>query len=107
MESNYYDIQTPRPITAHNYKVVKVIKEPRELANGKTNRTFRQWVPASRVLGIKSKIWRQMEAQSGATHASRPPAPKKVGGRKNKNVFPDWNVKGRVWAGHQDRKTGL
>lgn len=50
MESNYPDVQTPQPITAHNYKVVKAIKE-RGLANRgnqQDSQAVGAWVQSSR-----------------------------------------------------------
>lgn len=92
MESNYPAIQTPQPITAHNYKVVKVIKE-RKLAKRRNKRTFRQWVPVSRVLGIKKQALGPLGC---------PCSFPSVGGREKKHFFGNYNLKGR-----KEWKTGL
>lgn len=88
MESNYPDVQTPQPITAHNYKVVKVIKE-RGLANRGNKQGFQ-------TVGACVQSSRTQKARFGARWQPTqglpmlpcsPPAPKRKGGREREKHF--------------------
>lgn len=103
MESNYPDVQTPQPITAHNYKAVKMIKE-RELANVKKEQDFRQWVPVSRNLGIRKQVWGQTADHSGTTNAPLPSTCNQDSGGDGEE---EALLKGREGGQAPDRKTGL
>lgn len=99
MESNYPDVQTPQPITAHNYKAVKVIKERKSAKRG-NKKDFQ-------AVGACVQSSRNQKARLGASGALHflpfsPPAPKKVGEREKKHFFGDWNLEGR-----EEGKTGL
>lgn len=73
-----------------------MIKE-RELAKRETNRTFRQWVPMSRALGIKKQEW----GPDGNPLWGYPCFPsihlhqtKWEGERESRTSSGDWNLKG-------------
>lgn len=110
MESNYPDVQTPQPITAHNYKVVKEIKE-RVLANRGNKQDFQAvgtCVQSSR--NQKSKTWGQMAAHSEAVHASFQSTCTQESGKEGEKAA----LLGRLeserqsgWVGPLPGKTGL
>ena len=98
MESNYPDVQTPQPITAHNYKVVKRDQRERVLANRGNKQDFQ-------AVGTCVQSSRNQKARFGARWQptlglsmlpSGPPAPKQVGEReKRKHFLGDRNLEGR------------
>lgn len=96
MESNYPDVQTPQPITAHNYKVVKEIKE-RVLADRRNKQDFQAvgtCVQSSR--NQKARLGARWQPTLGLEFPSSPPAPKKVGERERKKHFlGDCKLEGR------------
>jgi uncharacterized Fe-S center protein len=82
VEGNYPDVQTPQPNTAHNYKVVKVIKE-RGLANRENKQDFQAvGVHVQNSRNQKATYRARWLSPRGTTHAALLHPSKREGGRE-------------------------